>query len=240
MVTLALAAIGVSGLLVPSTQTATPPTEQETVTPNKTPSSDKTDKPDSMGVVDTDVENQRRFDALRNELRRELLDDRADTINWWLTATAIFLTFLGIVVVLGGYIGFQRFEKIEADAKKNAEQSKKSADEAQELVKTIKEQRKQAEEATQQIQKMHGAYVEGPKVETVLQQVQANPEASSLDKAIDDALTLQQEGNIEEAIEKWRSIANIAEGSDNNDIAARAWFSIGYLIQEGDEDAEEQ
>ena len=222
MVTLVLTAIVVSGLLVPSTQTATPPTEQETVTQNKTSSSDKTDKPDSAGVVNTDVENQRRFEALENELRRELLDDRADTINWWLTATAIFLAFLGIVVVLGGYIGFQRFEKIEADAQRAVEEIKKAGD--------------------KELERLRGINAETPRdseIEKAVRQVQQNPEASALDRALADAFTLQQEGNIEEAIEKWRSIANIAEGSDN-DLAAHAWFSVGYLILEGDEDVEEQ
>ena len=223
MVTLVLAAIVVADQVTPPTHTEIPPTEQETTTPDKTLSSDKTDKPDSTGVVDTDVENQRRFDALRNELRRELLDDRADTINWWLTATAIFLTFFGIVVVLGGYIGFQRFEKIEADAQRAVEEIKKAGDE--------------------ELERLRGINAKTPRdseVEKIARQVQQNPEASALDRALADAFTLQQEGNIEDAIEKWRAIANIAEGSDN-DLAARAWFSIGYLLQGGGvEDAEQQ
>lgn len=131
--------------------------------------------------------------------------------------------------------------RIEADAKKNVEQSKKYAEEAHELVETINKQKELAEEATQQIQEMHGAYVEDPKVETVVRQAQANPEASELNQVIADAGTLEREGNIEEAIEKWHSIANMAEGSDN-DLAALAWFSIATLtlLLEGDEDAEEQ
>ena len=36
-------------------------------------------------------------------------------------------------------------------------------------------------------------------------------------------------GKIADAIEKWRSIANIAEGMDN-ELAAHAWFSIGGLL----------
>ena len=72
----------------------------------------------------------------------------------------------------------------------------------------------------------------------------ANPtywtEASPVDRAIADAVSLQRAGRIEEAIEKWRSIANVAEGSDN-DLAARAWLSVGYLLYErGGEDAGEQ
>lgn len=58
-----------------------------------------------------------------------------------------------------------------------------------------------------------------------------NPEASLIDKAIAQAISLQQQGKKDDAIEKWRAIAHIAEGTDN-DLAARAWFSIGYLLVE--------
>ena len=60
-----------------------------------------------------------------------------------------------------------------------------------------------------------------------------NSELPVIEKAIADASALQQDGAIEDAIEKWRSIANIVEGIDN-DLAYRAWFSVGYLYsQEG-------
>lgn len=66
-----------------------------------------------------------------------------------------------------------------------------------------------------------------------------NPSAFPLDQAIAHAYSLQQSGKIEEAIEKWRAMANIAEGIDNY-LAARAWFSIGSLLQQRDmENAED-
>ena len=43
------------------------------------------------------------------------------------------------------------------------------------------------------------------------------------------AVQLQLQGEIGKAAEKWRAIIHIAERSDN-DLAARAWFSIGYLF----------
>ena len=52
-----------------------------------------------------EVEIQSRF----NELRGELLDDRAAYIDRWLSVVAIVLTFFGLLIVLGGYIGFSRF-----------------------------------------------------------------------------------------------------------------------------------
>ena len=63
------------------------------------------------------------------------------------------------------------------------------------------------------------------------------PEAGLLDRAVAEAFALQSERKITEAIEKWRSIANIAEGTDN-DQAARAWFSVGYLIHDGSADGD--
>ena len=55
------------------------------------------------------------FNDLRRELlnyRAEALDDRAKTVDWWLAATAIFLTLLGIVAVIAGYVSFKRFARL--------------------------------------------------------------------------------------------------------------------------------
>ena len=68
-------------------------------------------------------------------------------------------------------------------------------------------------------------------IEESLQKVEQNPKASVIDKAIVAAYRLQEDKKIEEAMEKWSSIANIAEGIDD-DLASRAWFSIGYLYSE--------
>ncbi len=63
----------------------------------------ETDSPigSSISTVD-DVEIQRHF----NELRGELLDKRAVSIDRWLSVIAIVLTFFGVVVAVAGYIGF--------------------------------------------------------------------------------------------------------------------------------------
>ncbi|MCE2402763.1 hypothetical protein J4G08_18000, partial [Candidatus Poribacteria bacterium] len=75
---------------------------------------------------------------------------------------------------------------------------------------------------------------ETAQVEESLQKVEENKKASILDKAVVEAYRLKQDGKIDDSIEKWRSIANIAEGN-NNDLASGAWFSIGYLhSQEGE------
>ena len=41
----------------------------------------------------------------------------------------------------------------------------------------------------------------------------------------------RKQGKKDEAIEIWREIANVAKGIDDA-LAARAWFSIGYLSGE--------
>ena len=176
----------------------------------------------------TEVEIQRRF----NELRRELLDDRADTINWWLAATAIFLTLFGIVAPIAGYIGFKR---IEAEARQSVEQ-------AREYVEEIRKHREQSEEDTQRIRASLQQAVEDiqdyqnidkpEEVEGAVQEDQDSPASTLADRAIARAESLQEEGRTQEAIEKWRAIAHVAEGIDN-ELAADAWFSVGYLLQEG-------
>lgn len=65
-------------------------------------------------------------------------------------------------------------------------------------------------------------------VEKVVQNVEQNTNASIVDKAIACTYRLQKRGRIDEALRKWHDIADYAEG-DNNNLAARAWFSIGYL-----------
>ena len=66
----------------------------------------------------TEVEIQRRF----NELKSEVLGARAAYIDRWLAATAIFLTLLGILGIIGGYIGLSKFWEIEADARRSVEE----------------------------------------------------------------------------------------------------------------------
>ena len=70
-----------------------------------------------------------------------------------------------------------------------------------------------------------------------IKDVRADPDATLMDRAIADAISLQEEEKTEEAIEKWRAIANITERIDKS-IAARAWFSVGYLLK--DENPEEK
>ena len=75
---------------------------------------------------------------------------------------------------------------------------------------------------------------ETEKVDETLKEELQNAELSVIDRAVIDAHLLQQDGKIENAIEKWRSIANITEGIEN-EIAAHAWFSIASLLTQNDQ-----
>ena len=180
-----------------------------------------------------EVELQRRsneFDRRFNERQREILDYRAKSISWWLTTTAIFLTSFGVIGAIIGYIGFSSLKEIEATAKKHEEAAKSYVEE-------IKKHRDKAEEIILAMDAQ--TVVDDPtKARQFIEDVRENPKASSTDKAIAKAVSLQEQGNEEEALKIWRGIADAFEEVDR-ELAARAWFSVGYLfsLQEKREDA---
>ena len=175
-----------------------------------------------------------------NELRSEGLDHREKTVDWWLIATGVYLavlsvsfTLLGIVAVVAGYFGFKEFRKIKAEGRANVESARAHAEEAQHHVKKAQDHLKEIENQRDKAQSI----VNGLTAEMV----QKNPDearratenvlaASEIDRAVAAAVERQQGGSFEEAIEKWRSVAIVSEGIDN-DRAALAWLSVGYLIQ---------
>ncbi|MXV75926.1 hypothetical protein F4Z99_16835, partial [Candidatus Poribacteria bacterium] len=69
---------------------------------------------------------------------------------------------------------------------------------------------------------------DSPQVKKFIQKIERNPKASDIDRAVAEAYRLEKIGKIDDAIEKWRSIANVTEGV-NNGLAAGAWFAVGYL-----------
>ena len=175
------------------------------------------------------VEIQRHF----NELRRELLADRVSVFDWQLTITAIALTLVfGIV----SFLGFRRFREIETEAKSSVKIVTDYAEAAERHVKEIEKNKDKSDEIVQGMN-AETATDDPEKARQAARNVQSNPEASLVDRAIAHAISLQQEGKRDDAIEKWRAIAHVAEGTDN-DLAAAACFSVGYLLQnENPEDA---
>ena len=176
-----------------------------------------------------EVEIQSRF----NELRGKLLDDRAAYIDRWLSVVAIVLTFFGIGAVVGGYISFRRFREIETEAKNSVATVTKLAEAAQRYVEEIERNRKKSDEIIRDMNAETAA--EDPeKARQAVTNVLENPTALLIDQVVARAVFLQQQGKREEAIEKWRAVAHVAEAIDN-DLAARAWFSVGYLLQQESE-----
>ena len=168
----------------------------------------------STSPSEVEAENQR----LINELRSELLDDRADYIDRWLSVIGVVLTFFGIVVAIVGVWGFRKFQKIETEAKNILEEIKETRDKSLDILQDLNAE----------------AAAENPaKANQAVKNTRENPKASLVDKAIANALDLQQHGRNKEAIKKWLGLARVAKGSDN-DLAARAWLSIGYLALDED------
>ena len=237
---LVIAAMAVIVPMVTFAQTSSPATESEPAASGHASPVQAASGPEDNTSVETnlparstipseiEVERQNRF----NDLRREVLDGRAKLVDWWLAATAIFLTLLGIVAVIAGYLSFKRFREIEAEARQNVTASQQYTEEARHLVEEIKAKRHEAESLMDGLNAQIASDDPGKATQAILS-VRQNPKASLTDKAISDAVSLQQQGKRDAAIEKWRAIAHVVEGSDN-DLAARAWFSVGYLALDED------
>ena len=155
------------------------------------------------------------------------------------------LRLLGVAAAILGYFGFKRLDRIESKAQENMEASEEYAKEAQrykeeaqrdlekirdEAQRYLEETKASRDEADSLVKGMNAEVVgdDPDKASEVVENVQQNPDSSPIDRAVAAALSLQQQNRIEEAIEKWRSIANIVEETDS-ELAARAWFSVGYL-----------
>lgn len=155
------------------------------------------------------------LERLRNELRSEILDYRAQLIDY-------VLLFFGIVITLAGFLAFGRFRAIEKDAKDSLDQIRGTREQADRHAKHISER---LEAVTAE-----GVEHEPDQAKETAAEVRANPKAPILDKAIARAVACQQEGQHNKAIELWKSIARVSE-AESRGLAARAWFSSAYLLQ---------
>lgn len=210
--------------------------------------------------VSIDSSGKIELQQLFNDLRKEYLDTRDGAINWGLQFITIVLAFFGIVVVVLGYFGFQEFQRLRDDAEKDvtkidehstmvSREFQRFRDEAEQLISEMRAHiaavRKGREEFDQESDGIRQKARErldasvfdmlsgNKEFEELLDDFRQIRDLSRVDEVVLDAYTLQQEGKIEEAIQKWHSIANIEEGTDN-DRATQAWKSIGYLYLEID------
>lgn len=232
MVVLILAA-GITTLFPQKNDVPAPEETKSLDTPNKIDPVTKVEPQQevpasSSSNVNIDPSDKIELQQLFNDLRKEYLDTRTGAINWWLQFIATVLAFFGIVIIVLGYFGIKSFKELEAEARKSVEEARKLVDE-------IKGYRARAEEHVLRLtsEGMNDPD-EAAKVEEAIRDVQSDPEPSLISKVISEIYTLQREGKIEDVIEKWHSIANIAEGNDN-ELAARAWLSIRYFLV-GEED----
>ncbi|MCY4612177.1 MAG: tetratricopeptide repeat protein [Nitrospira sp.] len=174
--------------------------------------SKKTSQPAKSVLPDAvAVEIQRRF----NELEGKKLDNRAASINHWLSLMGVVFTFFGIVIPVSMYIGYQRFETLETNAQalvKDIEKNKEKSDVILQALDDALDKAKPAELLSTQDQN-------GGKID------------DNIASKIKEADSFQKNDMIDKAIEKWRDIANSVKQKDKT-LAARAWFSVGYLTRE--------
>ncbi len=227
---------GVMGISIPTVllaQSVQGPTTQETNTLSEASGAD-TINGTQMAYGDIPQDSERysnaEIDHRFNEVRRELLDDRASTIEWWLAAVGVFLALLAIL----GLFGFREFRELKKEARAATEIAEESANKARDLVEEIEQIRDKSHEYYQGMTAKKAG--DDPAAEEKAEAVSKDPQASLKDKLIASAIALQKEGKTDEAIKRWRSIASATEGIDN-DLAADAWFSIGYLEAEKGGDA---
>ena len=232
-------------------QTNDAPVSDETKpldTPNKVDSATKVEPQQEVPAsnspdVNIDPSDKVELQQLFNDLRKEYLDTRAESVNWWLQFITIVLAFFGIVVVVLGYFGLQEFKKLKAEAERDAYEIKEYLTEVMESGEALERAREESEvsevraasdEAMQRTRETFSAeefttLSGNEEFEKVLQDFEEVPNLSFIDKAMVEAYKLQKDGKITEAIQKWRSIANIVDETDKN-LAARAWNSVGYLF----------
>ena len=208
-------------------QTATPPAAETQAGSDEPGYEQPAAAPDNTGAAAAaDSESPQLEDTIlqiENRLRRELLDDRARALDRWLDVIAIVLTFFGIVIVLAGFITFGNFRKIEKKVRKIEKEAREHLGKIEESGEKVEEIRKNLEGINAETASEHPT-----ETKEAAEKVQGDPTASPVDRAVAAAISLQGQGRIEEAIRKWQSIADIAEGSDK-ELGAQAWFSVGYL-----------
>ncbi len=170
-------------------------------------------------TVNVDPSNKVELQQFFNELRKEYLDTRAKSIDWWLEFIAIVLTFFAVLIAIAGYVSFREFRRLRNEASQQVAEIRKDRAESNELMENM---RQKGNAKVFDMLSNSEEFVQG------LRDLLQDSELSVIDKAIADASALQQDGAIEDAIEKWRSIANMVEETDN-DLTYRAWMSVGYL-----------
>ena len=98
----------------------------------KHPVDDEADAPDRDSSVNavSDIESQRQL----NDLRREYLEGRLDTVNQWLVVIGLVLAFFAVAIPvvtgIAAYVAYTQFQRIESEAQEHLDEAKRYASEA--------------------------------------------------------------------------------------------------------------
>ncbi len=193
-------------------------------------------------------QQQKAFDEQFNyqDLRKELLDRQQESIDWWWTVIGIFLAIVALIIPLltRNYI---KNLKEQIDDSKNA--SKQASEELEKVKEQIEASKQANRLAAQELDKIKTHSLEAEKIKQQISQkwdlvsaekpnkelienIKGSDDVTPLDEEIAKAYELQEKNDIDGAIVQWQQILGIAKFDQDISLQARAYFDIGYLLQE--------
>ena len=146
------------------------------------------------------------------DLRKDVLDSKENTIGWWLAIFAIFFALFGAIGFFVAEGKIKEFERLNKDAKIELEQIKQYTETAKKLTDDLK---KKINNPDKPLSKEELAEVERL--------------GTKLEKMIAEARKLEAENKIEQAIALWQEIVIIAKYENNKEQQANGYFYLGYL-----------
>ncbi len=180
-----------------------------------------------------------------NDLKSQYLSERSNAMNRLLTFIGIVLLFFTILIPvvtgIAAYFVYQKYSDLQTqlqlqvnESKKHAADADKSANDAKEYINEIRAHQIKIKEI---ISKLTSKDFKNPNkiriLQTSLSDILKISTLTAEDRSIIEAYRLQNEGKYSEAIEQWKSIIDAKDA--NKELVARAFFSIGYLHSEQDE-----
>ena len=188
---------------------------------------------DTNAETDTNVETAIivEIDRRVTELRNEFLDDKADSVNWWLESVslwlaviAIFFTIFALIVPIFSYFGYQKYE----DSRKIIE---KHVKDAEQHLDTIKKHKKEIADYTAGMPGKDNKPVtapDTPEKDGSKVQEHTNDVEVLLPAKVDTKVLPVQEDRT--ANELRQTITKDMEESNPGTVAS-TWFYVGFLYQ---------
>ena len=159
--------------------------------------------------ADINVEIDRRV----TELRNEFLDDKADSVSWWLAVIAIVLTFFGLIIPIFGIFGYIKFKDLAKEAKQYLAEIKKDAKKAADYTAGLQGEDNKSPRAPDTAEE------DSSKVQEHAKDTEESLPAK--------ALPLQKDRTANEL----RQTITKDTVESNPDKAASTWFQVGFLYQ---------